>query len=132
MGLTFTPVTGDELARLRGALLANGEGGAALHMDPRTTTFRPAPEADDGIDALIHTIRSVPCHYADPHEMRRIDGRVIAVYTDAEGNDYRIRDGEREYLNTPAGDEDRPDWCPLCGGNHAPDDGTPGYSCAIR
>lgn len=21
-------------------------------------------------------------------------------------------------------------WCPLCGGNHGPDDGQPGYSCS--
>lgn len=63
------------------------------------------------------------------YEMRRIDGRIVAVYTDKNGCEYRIRDGERHYFAAPAGDEDRADWCPLCGGNHGPEDGTPGYSC---
>lgn len=63
------------------------------------------------------------------HEMRLIGGRVVAVYTDGDGNEYRIRDGQRMYFSSPAGDERRDDWCPMCGGNHAHGDGTPGYSC---
>ncbi len=67
---------------------------------------------------------------ADVHEMRSVNGKNVAVYTDGDGNDYRIIDGEREYFSSPAGDENADDWCPLCGGNHGPDDGTPGYSCS--
>jgi hypothetical protein len=36
----------------------------------------------------------------DPHEMRRINGHVRAVYTDNEGDEYIVLDGERKYLGT--------------------------------
>ncbi len=63
------------------------------------------------------------------HEMRMAKGKIVAVYTDCDGNEYRIVNGEKRYFSGPAGDERRNDWCPLCGGNHEIGNGTPGYSC---
>ena len=40
----------------------------------------------------------------DEHEMRMIDGRIVAVYTDRDGDCYVIRDGERHYIEVTQND----------------------------
>jgi hypothetical protein len=66
---------------------------------------------------------------SDFFETRRVDGKIITVYTDLHSKEYQILNGQRVYFSSPAGDEDREDWCPLCGGNHPDGEGSPGYSC---
>ena len=65
MGMTFRPVTPDERARLLASLRANAEGGAALLQSPGDTSFAGhtlTPEEEE-TEAMIHAIRSLPCHY---------------------------------------------------------------------
>lgn len=56
----------------------------------------------------------------DPHEMRMIDGRIVAVYTEEDGSTYRIIDGERHYLTgrpMRSAIHDADGVCVICGGD---------------
>ena len=62
MGMEFRPLAADERQKLLQALRGNGEGGKALLMDRRDTSFAgTTDEVTD--DEVITAIRSVPCHY---------------------------------------------------------------------
>lgn len=61
----------------------------------------------------------------DNHEMKMChDGRIRAIYTDGDGCEYAIIDGERDYsygyINTTPDDlHGRPgEFCPTCGSAH--------------
>lgn len=51
-----------ELNRLRAALVANGNDGAALQMGADTSFLGTVPEVPTEA-AVISAVKSVPCHY---------------------------------------------------------------------
>ncbi len=65
--MTFQPLSESKRKELAQALKANGaheNGGVALLMDPKDTTFKGTAPVDEIPDEeVIAAIRSVPCHY---------------------------------------------------------------------
>lgn len=61
--MDFRPVEGKELQALMDALRGNAENNTPIRMNTRDTSFLADPAADEPIQTLINTIKSVPCHY---------------------------------------------------------------------
>lgn len=69
MTVEFRPLSTEERTKLGDALRRNIEG-EPIQMRGTDTQFLATDEADDSIEHLINTIRSVPCHYADDRAMQ--------------------------------------------------------------
>jgi len=60
--MDFRPLNADERQRLIDALRGNSDGGRAILMNQRDTSFvGTADEVTD--EEVISAIKSVPCHY---------------------------------------------------------------------
>ncbi len=60
--MDFRPLNADERQRLIDALRGNADGGRAILMNQRDTSFvGSAEEVTD--EEVISAIKSVPCHY---------------------------------------------------------------------